>query len=102
MIRSGAFFLPNQKRRFAFLQLTFADAVDILRPMNDTNEYTAKTGRPLKYRFDLVAAGNAISIPADKLFVARSAACHWGKRHGVKLTVRKFGGGYQCWKIGNG
>lgn len=93
------FLLPNPKRRFAFLLLTFADVADIHASMNDTNEYTAKVGKPLTYRFDLVAAGNPISIPADKYLVARSAACHWGKRHGVKLTVRKFGGGYQCWRV---
>lgn len=56
---------------------------------------------PGKYPFKDMQVGDSFVIPADiKRHTVNVAALRFGRKHGMKFTVRKIPeGGYACWRI---
>lgn len=72
--------------------LTYSHLMTFTRPPNEC-------GKPPKYDFYAVANGTPFSVPREDVLRVRSAASHWGKRHGVRLLVRKVRGEHMCQRV---
>lgn len=56
-------------------------------------------GKPLRYPFFDVANGTPFPVSREDVLRCRSAACHWSKRHGVRLLVRRKGSQHICERV---
>ena len=56
-------------------------------------------GRKLLYPFFETANGTPFVVPPEYVIKCRQAACHWGKRHGVRLLVHKKAGQHICERV---
>jgi len=56
-------------------------------------------GRPNKYPFGEMEVGDSFPVPEGDGFRSRCAASAYGKRYSMKFSVRKYEGGYRCWRV---
>lgn len=57
----------------------------------------ARSGRPLKYPFDVMKVGDSFVCRADDPTM-RSAAMQYGKRHSKQFITRATDDGLRCWR----
>ena len=95
----------KSESRFVFEKCNgVADMVDITLVLTyhtsmNIERDPSTPGRKLIYPFFAVANGTPYVVPSDDVMKCRQAACHWGKRHGVRLLVRKKGGEHICERV---
>jgi hypothetical protein len=55
---------------------------------------------PARFPFEQMQVGDSFVVPMEITRYAVSVAAHrYGKKHGVKFTVRKYKDGtYRCWR----
>ena len=56
-------------------------------------------GRPNKYPFGKMRIGDSFMVSEGDENLVRCSANGYGNRHSMKFSVRKYEGGYRCWRV---
>ena len=77
---------------------------NVAKLVNVQEELIVKSGVPIpgartKYPFGKMIVGDCFDIQNGNIFHVRSAAYAFGRRNGMKFTVKKDGAVHRCWRI---